>query len=814
MILEKKLYLPTSSLNYNNIMASETISPAVFYTNRDYGFKRFYKVPPNSEDYGLYLYEKCPVYNLIDDELEVHPMVVEVDSQLLQNVKAEKVAEGIYLVQQTILLSSLAVRIIFFEETSMHDTLAMAQKSIETKMERCYTNVILNETIPQFKWESTSNIEIPTFDYIQTIEHDKIVDKLKGFLYAYAIGCEKSLPSYIVNMKKEVRKCSNIFSSIVSSGNPTENQYNELERVAQEFDIFFERASGITEVIDTRLKPYNDVLNQNTLIQFLQNENLYDNWLLKIGVLPNQLHLTSTKTVDEFYEIIKATDKDLEVTKYFKKVNNFIESEIKKIKTHLEIDIDLLPKIAEHQVVSSSANSQLSLTILNHLFISSWNSKNFLRDKVNFVKDIGVAIQKNVPDWVESKEREEINKILTHLHNHDHLDIQSLELVPLRILALFCQKGSELDVLEDHLISHNATNFAFAFGLWGAVHGFVSLPKTYTADFLQKSNFVEFEKYIHEVTCGYKLIDTEQGLRTTGVLENKEYLNKKQSPAVDKSNSTSLPLLNYIEPASKSANGNEAKSITNSNNNSNEIEINRIEPVIGIDDNKCVEKKILFCEDVDAYRHIEKYIPNNPQKEEIEGMLLQDLWWFLAHRLNRTEEKLNDFFTSIEMTLPKNAKIKLSALKKAKQPPKNPPSESWNTDNASVVIGFWTHLFSQQTSTNQKKAYYTKLYCNVERSKIIHELIKFYKVSLADMLSILLIEYKNSSPVIKNDSPLTQLMAWYDCDLNELAKNVVDLRSNLESEKIKTLNYRLNKYLEDRNKEKFLEVYKNYDKVQ
>ena len=82
-MIPKKLYIPTSTLNFNNIMSSESISPATFYTNRRFGYKRFEKVEPNKLDNLLLLYDKYPIFEINDKELENYPLVIEIDTQFI-----------------------------------------------------------------------------------------------------------------------------------------------------------------------------------------------------------------------------------------------------------------------------------------------------------------------------------------------------------------------------------------------------------------------------------------------------------------------------------------------------------------------------------------------------------------------------------------------------------------------------------------------------------------------------------------------------------------------------------------------------------
>ena len=69
-MIPEKLYIPTSTLNFNNIMSSESISPVSFYDKRKYGYKRFEKVEPNNFDNIIILYNKYPIFDIYDNKLE------------------------------------------------------------------------------------------------------------------------------------------------------------------------------------------------------------------------------------------------------------------------------------------------------------------------------------------------------------------------------------------------------------------------------------------------------------------------------------------------------------------------------------------------------------------------------------------------------------------------------------------------------------------------------------------------------------------------------------------------------------------------
>ena len=63
-MIPAKIYLPTSTLNFNSIMSSESVSPASFYSKRGFGHKRFEKVNPNRLDNRIVLYPKYPIFDI------------------------------------------------------------------------------------------------------------------------------------------------------------------------------------------------------------------------------------------------------------------------------------------------------------------------------------------------------------------------------------------------------------------------------------------------------------------------------------------------------------------------------------------------------------------------------------------------------------------------------------------------------------------------------------------------------------------------------------------------------------------------------
>ena len=110
-----KLYIPTCTLNFNNILSSESISPLGFYARRGFGNKRFYPVCANDKDQVIILYSKYPRFEIEENDLENYPMVIEIETDDYKDGFFEKAKEhdGVeaYLCYHTINLNPFHCRI-------------------------------------------------------------------------------------------------------------------------------------------------------------------------------------------------------------------------------------------------------------------------------------------------------------------------------------------------------------------------------------------------------------------------------------------------------------------------------------------------------------------------------------------------------------------------------------------------------------------------------------------------------------------------------------------------------------------------------
>ena len=75
-----KLYIPTTSLNFNNILSTESISPKGFYSLRGFGYSRWFTIPENDLEGIILLYESPAEIIRPASDLEDHPLLIEIDT--------------------------------------------------------------------------------------------------------------------------------------------------------------------------------------------------------------------------------------------------------------------------------------------------------------------------------------------------------------------------------------------------------------------------------------------------------------------------------------------------------------------------------------------------------------------------------------------------------------------------------------------------------------------------------------------------------------------------------------------------------------
>ena len=488
-MIPRKLYLPTSSLNFNNIMSSESISPFSFYSHRKFGYERFYKVEANDLNNTILLYDKYPIFAVDNTKLENYPIVFEIDTQIVKNDIQE--FQGIFISQQTIYLNPFGTKIIFRNATERQIVINKAFPMIEAKMIPLYQGQfdILSGEIETFKWYPIIVDDLLDYDN-NAVSHDIAINKLKGLLYGYLLGANNSTSPKVVSLKQKVKTLRNVLSAVLASpdGRSThfqDQQLNDLYNgINQDLYELSDVPSHINKVIAQKIEHY----NAPTFVEILKGEGLYKEWFQK------QVSLSNLR----FYNIMPfclsypTTDRAAELDNYI----NSIDTAIRNYDVKEKLDVSKMPVIQNRHILEISDQKEFLSMLFCEYMDEVWNGAEFLSSRYDFARVGGKLFrEKTGENWEKSPARTYINSLLKNLNEYTEFDINSTDSIILKSFAAFCQKGeSDIDILRDYLISNGIGDFRIAFALWGLIFGFAEMPKTLTNDLFENQD----EKYISD----------------------------------------------------------------------------------------------------------------------------------------------------------------------------------------------------------------------------------------------------------------------------------------------------------------------------
>lgn len=186
-----KLYFPTSSLNFNDIFATESISPKNFYTKRNFGTKRHFKTEMSFNDNYIALFSKVPHFKLYEGSslgIEEYPIIFELD---LDNEQYEltEISNGVYITAKTIYLNRNNAKVLFLSHDNMNTILAKEKTVNETKTVQKYIDRLeVKESLEKQTlvnpMEKLYPIILQDVALIE-MENDRFFNNFKGLYYAY-----------------------------------------------------------------------------------------------------------------------------------------------------------------------------------------------------------------------------------------------------------------------------------------------------------------------------------------------------------------------------------------------------------------------------------------------------------------------------------------------------------------------------------------------------------------------------------------------------------------------------------------------------
>lgn len=656
----KKLYIPTSTCNFNNILSSESISPKAFYARRDFGYSRWTNIPENDNDNVILLYEEPFAFSRPKSDTEDHPILVEIETD--EEFPKTKV-QGVRYSDHTIYLVRRCTHFVFFNEQDMRTTLSMSETSAETKLVDLYKRQIY--ILDYQRRTQQQNIKVETGLNEAEIEKDVRINKMKGLLYGYYIGAYLSTPKEITERHKRLTELRNIFGAVVSSEGrqPTGVQQKRMEA------IFFEikKENPAFEAL-TQYCPD----NMDAILDF-------EFRCIRSGVsYPNYFDAD---------EIIR----ELSTEEEAKKASSWLRNEEKKLAKDEQNNRKPLFVNANELIVKDDALSYISTALLQNedekKLVKAWVNNIFILPKCNekiasFKSDLATEITRKAREifgdakWENSDIKRWLNNMRRYIKGED-VEIEWGNSLVASITSVLL-KGDDIDNLLAFMRSKSVSDYRIAFAFYGMLHGFANLTRDFTDNLYtyKDNNYIsEVYKAIYEQTQGKPFPQSslpEKNYRSPYSISGKHVTDSEKASGLVQWKDDFKKIINDRRRKLDDRTQREAQSVINASSNPQECYYKLANGVLKnretvlqalktkfhlqdtaqqgqesrqgdlFEGNPSPETHKFFYNDPKAWEHIQKFIPPKYQRN-----VKDDFDWF-AEEINKSPNQRKKYYRDVK----------------------------------------------------------------------------------------------------------------------------------------------------------------------
>lgn len=511
-----KYYIVTSSLNIDNILSSESISPYSFYSKRDFGYRTFQKLDDISISNSLVLFSELPFFEIRDFENENHPMVIEIedDFQLnekkgIQKVNSNNQVCDIFLCGKTIYLTPWNCRIFFFTSQAMKLAILKCEDSLCNKIGNLFRIELITPNKTFALTEILSKRSFSDFDFnFNELAKDNKINKIKGLLYGYYLGATKSLPKEVGQLLGIQKRIYNIVASIVSNKDGNNEQFiAKIEVLDREYDKIDPHKKKLKELWENMLsifsseddrKKFDNIL-RDLNVAFLAKMNFANQHNIPIREKSYLSAAISSNWIDYRDELCNYTQRIIDESK-----NQICELSL--ISDFLVLDDYIAASIQKENAIMYNS-------IVAKFFFDKTIAIEDLRLKIrditkDIVSEIKSIIESEGGVWDEevNNETRYLKDLQRNMIKNEPFDLQSAPNVYLLSIAAFLLKGDDYEALTRYLEENGVSDYKYVLGLWGAACGYVDMPKTTFRQALKnKDAFCETFKSIHYLLLKEKL---------------------------------------------------------------------------------------------------------------------------------------------------------------------------------------------------------------------------------------------------------------------------------------------------------------------
>lgn len=453
--MKKTYYIPTTSLNFGNILSTESISPKSFYEKRGFGSSRWFSIEENKFGTITLMYEKSFRFERPISDLEDYPMFIEFSS----DEHFEPFCDGIFYTDRTIYLDPWNTKFVFLSEKAKKRVLGIAESNLENKVMELYSKRMeVNSSVDNPMYFKLEYRELPENE--KAIKQDIVINKLKGLLYGYYIGAFLSASGQNVQKLSALLEAKDICYSVLSNeyNAPTSAQrkrlkelFDELNKVDEKYLKFRKKWSCQTEDI---LKDIRDIWGRD-LLQY------------------------PPKIIDD---VDGGSERIQSVIDLLKRNINACQNRVQKERKRLSVeDAELdVSKVEDIRIKRCSQEDQEKFKKWIQFFIQSNIDGGYLSSKkLEWATELTARTKELLGQkWEGSNDKKFLNAV-RKLLGGEKVEFEWRDGL-LCSLAAVLVKGESWEKLLSFVQAKKMTDYRFVFAIYGIIKGFANLTNDFT----------------------------------------------------------------------------------------------------------------------------------------------------------------------------------------------------------------------------------------------------------------------------------------------------------------------------------------------
>jgi|GEM_PF-1803803 hypothetical protein len=207
--------LCTKDFCFENIFATESLSPICFYHARGFGIDYFYRIPKINHEKALILFNEPPKFELGTSVGDAIKFILAIQEDAIDLNEIVTVEEGIIGYQKTIYLNQGNFKILFFSDKDQKIARLKSEMSLPTKGLKKYENNFSIISESDCKGFETDNIERLKLDDLQLndeIAYDRKYNYFKGYIYGITAGLIGSKTNEEIQIRRTLQQIINSYA--------------------------------------------------------------------------------------------------------------------------------------------------------------------------------------------------------------------------------------------------------------------------------------------------------------------------------------------------------------------------------------------------------------------------------------------------------------------------------------------------------------------------------------------------------------------------------------------------------------------------